>query len=512
MLAKVTSASTWGIEGYLIDVEVDISAGLPALNIVGLPDSAIRESRERVRAAIKNSGYDFPAQRITVNLAPADIKKEGSSFDLPIAIGIITASGFIPNEALMRKLFIGELSLDGSINPVKGVLSITLTAKKEGFEAVILPATNIREATLIEGIRIYGIRNLSEAISFLRGEYMPEPAVAGIIQDQELSSEQLDFNEVKGQQFAKRALEIAAAGGHNILMIGPPGAGKTMMAQRFPTILPDMTVDECIETTRIHSVAGTLNPEIPLITRRPFRSPHHTSSDIAIIGGGAFPKPGEVSLAHNGVLFLDEITEFRRNVIEALRQPLEDGRVVVSRAQATVVFPSRFILIGASNPCPCGNLGNPQRACICLPSQIQRYRSKLSGPLLDRIDIQIEIPPVKFADLSEKVSEESSNSIKKRVEVAKKIQNERFKEKGFTSNARMKPKDIKKYCKLPAEALSFLERAMDRLKLSARAYTRILKVARTIADLDGSESITTEHVAEAIQYRKMDRWDMSYSL
>jgi magnesium chelatase family protein len=507
MLSNVLSASVIGIEAHRVEVEVDISSrGLPHFSMVGLPDAAVKESRDRVRASLKNIGFNFPLKQITVNLAPADLKKEGSAFDLPIAVGIIASEGLIEPEAFGGYLFTGELSLDGRIKPIRGALSMALMVRDTGLRGIILPVENAAEAAVVSGVRVFGIRSLPQVIDFLKGAENSLPYETDIsVTMKTFSVYEDDFSEVKGQEHAKRAIEVAAAGGHNLLMIGPPGSGKTMLSKRIPSILPNMTFDEALETTRIHSIAALLKNGQPLLATRPFRSPHHTISDVALIGGGQNPKPGEVSLAHNGVLFLDEIPEFKRNVLEVLRQPLENGEVTVSRAIASVTYPASFMLVSAMNPCPCGYLADPRHQCTCAPGQVYRYRRRVSGPLLDRIDIHIDVPAVPYKELSTDYAGETSEEIRKRVVKARDIQLERFRNDKIYSNGQMKTRHIKKYCKPKDNAQNLLDTAMQKLALSARAYTRILKLSRTIADLDASEDIQSHHISEAIQYRNLDR-------
>ncbi len=507
MLSKVLSATLIGIDAHTVEVEVDItSKGLPHFSTVGLPDAAVKESKDRVRTALKNTGFNFPLKQITVNLAPADIRKEGSAFDLPIAIGITVAEGIIDPAAVKDYIISGELSLDGRIKSVKGALSMAIKARDDKLRGLILPQQNAGEAAVVDGIPVYGFENLPELIEFFRGIKAIERTYVDISSVmKENSVYQDDFADVKGQEHVKRAIEVAATGGHNMLMIGPPGSGKTMLARRIPTILPEMTFEEALQTTRIHSTVGLLNHGQPLIAIRPFRSPHHTLSDVAMVGGGATPKPGEVSLTHNGILFLDELPEFKRNVLEVLRQPLEDGSVTISRALTSITYPASIMLVCAMNPCPCGYSGDTRHQCVCSPSQIHRYRQRVSGPLLDRIDIHVEVPAVPYKDLSNDYCGEPSADIRKRLQDAGRMQIERFRRDNIYSNARMRSRHIKKYCVLKPEARSILETAMHKLGLSARAYTRILKVGRTIADLAGVEHISAEHISEAIQYRTLDR-------
>ncbi len=505
MLAKINSFGLNGISGYAVTVEIDISNGLPNTEVVGLPDAAVKESRERVRSAIANSGYRYSPKKIIINLSPADTKKTGAMYDLPIAIGILKATEQFTTQ-LTDVAILGELSLDGHVRPVKGILPIIISALDLGCKKIIIPRANVIEASYIEGIDVYGFDTLRDVVAFLSSPelYTPSPKLdINKIKEERTYSE--DFCQVKGQFAAKRAMEIAAAGSHNILMIGPPGGGKTMLARCLPTILPDLTVAEALETTKIHSVAGVLDEDMGIIVNRPFRAPHHTGSKIALTGGGISAKPGEISLAHNGVLFMDELLEYPRDTLEILRQPLEDNVITISRAQRTVRYPANFMLVASMNPCPCGNYGSKTHECTCTPVQIAKYRSKLSGPLMDRIDLHIEVDNVTYGDLSSKESGESSSEIKKRVDNARNIQLKRFEGTGVYSNSRMNNAMVSEFCKLTPECAQILKLAFERLGMSARAYNRILKVARTIADLEGEENILPSHITEAVGYRSLDR-------
>jgi magnesium chelatase family protein len=507
MLARIRSAAVLGIDAYPVDVEVDITNGLPSFSTVGLPQGAVKEGRERVGAALVNAGFSFPLRRITVNLAPADIRKNGSAFDLPIALGILVASGQLPEDRLRNQMVLGEVGLEGDLRPVRGALSMALAARAAHQTGVLLPHANVPEASVVEGVEVCGARTLLEACAHLCGQPLIPPARADMAALMAVTnSDQADFSDVRSQAAAKRALEVAAAGSHNILLIGAPGAGKTMLARRIPSILPSMSLEEALETTKIHSVAGTLPAGQSLLTVRPFRAPHHTISDAGLIGGGSSPRPGEVSLAHGGVLFLDELPEFRRNVLEVLRQPLEDGVVTLSRAAISLTYPARFMLAAAMNPCPCGYSGDPSHSCSCGPLAIERYRSRISGPLLDRIDIHLEVPAVAYGDIVGEQSGETSAVIRARVERARAVQRDRFRDQpGVHANAHMSTRDLRRHCRLSQPVEAMLRQAVSRLGLSARAYHRVLKIARTIADLAGAGELGTAHVSEAIQYRSLDR-------